>query len=57
MFGWAPVVTADAIGAELTLAVIEGTAIAAPERSVAPATDRGKATFMASARAIRMAPP
>ena len=29
----------------------------APERSVAPATESGKATFMASARAIRMAPP
>ena len=54
MFGPLPCVTADAIGTELTLAAIEGTAIATPEKSVAPATERGKAIFMASARAIRI---
>ena len=57
MFGLAPEVAADATGAELTLAAIEGTAIAVPERRVAPAANRGKVTFMVSARAIRMAPP
>jgi hypothetical protein len=57
IFGWAAVVTADTTGAELTLAAIDGTATAAPERSVAPAAKRGKVTFMVSARAIRMAPP
>ena len=54
MFGLVPEATTVA---ELTLAAIEGTAIATPERSVAPATMRGKVTFMVSARAIRMAPP
>jgi hypothetical protein len=61
MFGLAPWnmpgLAADTTGAELTLAAIAGTAIAVPERSVAPAAKRGKVTFMVSVRAIRMTPP